>query len=286
MEGDHAPLTVVVPTYNSGRTIGRCLASISRQTLIAKSVVVVDDVRTSDETRAIVESYGAQLIVSPAGMSESRNMGFAATDTPFLFSVDSDMVLSPKLIDALMDAFDRGAQALSIKEFGVGRGYWARGRVIDKAAVEATGHGVSLRAFSRSIFDRLGGYDDELEAGEDLDLHRRIVAAGITVEHISSAPIKHDEGNLRLMEVVRKKYRYGTSMPRFESKHGSGVLTHGWPSRLMSGIRIGAGRDPLAVPAFLILKFVEAGAGSCGRLLARRGATPNADVGKSRDDAR
>jgi glycosyltransferase involved in cell wall biosynthesis len=256
--------TVVIPTYNSARTLRRCLDSLSRQGDRPDEVVVVDDVRTTDETRDIAELFGTSLIVSEAGMAESRNEGFAAFPNDYMLSIDSDMWLSPSLIKDLRRAFGEGADALSIKETSVGSGYWARGRALDKKAVELTTYGISARAFRKDVFEAVGGYDPMLEAGEDLDLHQRIKTAGASMCHIDTSFIEHDEGSVCLTEAARKKFRYGQSIRAFEAKHGN-TLSQGWSKRLSQGVWIGLRHDPFAVPAFLILKTTETAAALLGR---------------------
>lgn len=269
-------IAVVIPTFNSGRTLGRCLESVFEQTLPPTEVVVVDDVRTTDQTRRIIGVSGARLIISSAGMSLSRNVGARATTSPFLLSVDSDMVLAPKLIERVADAFESGMDAMSIPEIPTGQGYWVRARRLDKAAVELTGSGRAVRAFTRQAFERVGGYDSALVGGEDLDFHLRLVKAGFTVGDLSSTHIEHDENHLRLYEAATKKYRYGLSLPAFAAKHTLQPLTDGAAGRIWSAMRVGFHRDPLAVPGFVILKSLEAGGAMVGRFVGSI-KTTNAD---------
>jgi glycosyltransferase involved in cell wall biosynthesis len=260
-------LAVVIPTFNSAATLDRCLVSLREQTHIPDEVVIVDDVRTTDGTRSIAARNGCSVVVSSAGRARSRNEGFAATASPYLFSVDADMILRSDLLAKMMDGFEGGADALTIREVAIGRGYWARGRALDKMAVEATRLGMSIRGVTRQLFDAIGGYDASLVAGEDLDLHRRAVEHGAIVCHIDSTYIEHDEGNLKLARAIVKKYRYGKTVPAFETKHGSRALAGGFGTRLVTGCSIGAKKDPLAIPGFVALKLGEAVGGLAGRIV-------------------
>src|SRR5207245_3067616 len=117
-------IAIVIPTYNSGRTLGRCLASIASNDVRPSETVVVDDVRTSDDTRAIAMYYDARLIISPAGMSESRNLGIRSTGTDLVLSLDSDMSIENGLLRATINCFqDRHIDAASIAEVSTGYGY-------------------------------------------------------------------------------------------------------------------------------------------------------------------
>jgi GT2 family glycosyltransferase len=235
-------------------------------------VIVVDDERTTDRTREVAGAHGARVIVSPFGMAGSRNVGFADAATAYLLSLDSDMTLSAGLLDKVRAVLAAGADAATIREVSVGEGYWARGRVLDKEAVERTGGGRAVRTFTRQLFLALDGYDADLVAGEDLDFHQRAEARGAEIAHVSSAYIEHHEGHLALRRAARKKYEYGMTIACFDAKNGRGSLRQGLAlaQRLQAGISLGLRRDPLAVPAFLVLKTAEVTAGVAGGIVARR----------------
>ncbi len=251
-------VAVVIPTLNSARTLEACLLSLKRQTVRPHEVIIVDDVKTTDDTRAIAARMGARVIISPAGMAESRNLGFAEATSSYFLSIDSDMMLSPEVIAELVRVFDgHEADAVTIPEVGVGAGLWAKGRILDKASVEHCGFGRSLRAYRRGFFATTGGYDPAQEAFEDFDFHRRVLAAGAVVKHLDSAYIEHDEGSVRFLDAVRKKYRYGFTVPAFEDRHGAQPFLAGLPRRILSAVVIGARHDPLSVPVYLVLKAAE-----------------------------
>jgi glycosyltransferase involved in cell wall biosynthesis len=249
-------IAVIIPTFNSARTLSRCLESIRSQTLPPGEVMIVDDERTSDTTRQIAEAFSTRVIVSAAGMAESRNIGIETCTGPFLLSVDSDMILHPYLLRELLRCWEQGVEAMSIRERALITNFWSRGRALDKTAVERTGHGRAIRAFTRQLFRRIGGYDASLEAGEDIDFHHRALDAGARIKHLDQVSIIHDEGFPTLLSAARKKLRYGRSLRPFEEKHGS-LLLAGMGDRLRVGVALGLRDDPAAVLAFLSLKAAE-----------------------------
>ncbi len=273
-------VAVVIPTLNSARTLEACLLSLKRQTVRPHEVIIVDDVKTTDDTRAIAARMGARVIISPAGMAESRNLGFAEATSSYFLSIDSDMMLSPEVIAELVRVFDgHEADAVTIPEVGVGAGLWAKGRILDKASVEHCGFGRSLRAYRRGFFATTGGYDPAQEAFEDFDFHRRVLAAGAVVKHLDSAYIEHDEGSVRFLDAVRKKYRYGFTVPAFEDRHGAQPFLAGLPRRILSAVVIGARHDPLSVPVYLVLKAAEYVAAFAGRSPRRlRASSPDSST--------
>ena len=266
LDGARMSTAIIIPTLNSGRTLGACLNSIARQTMPPGEVIVVDDVATSDNTRAIVEAFGATLIVSPGKAAESRNIGIRRSRASLLVSIDADMQLSAWLVELATELLTTTASACSVKEIGAGQGYWARARALDKAAVERTGRGRAVRAFTREAFEELGGFDVSLTAWEDWDFTLRLAAGHWRVEHLDAAWIVHDEGRLTLREAARRKREYGRTLRSFESKHGRRRVVDTWPARIRAGVALGAREAPHVVPGFLGLKLVDATAGLIGRL--------------------
>ncbi|WP_296876834.1 glycosyltransferase family A protein [Thomasclavelia sp.] len=97
-------ITVVIPMYNSQKTIIRTLDSICNQTGInyIKEIVLVDDGST-DETYNIVNDYrnhaktNVRIIKKEnSGVSSARNIGIKSCDTKWIAFCDSDDFWVPK----------------------------------------------------------------------------------------------------------------------------------------------------------------------------------------------
>src|SRR5437868_1805768 len=100
MSHDEDTVAVVVPMFNSERTIGATLQSICAQTHAKLDIVVVDDGSTDGST-AVVESWCGRdprvrlVRQANAGVAAARNAGVAATSAPFLAFSDADDLWAP-----------------------------------------------------------------------------------------------------------------------------------------------------------------------------------------------
>ena len=124
------------------------------------------------------------------------------------------------------------------------------------------------------MFERLGGFDEELNGPEDWDLSHRAAGAGAQIARVPSL-IRHDEGRLRLGELLRKKFRYGKSYPAYRRKrHGAA----GRQSRLIRPAfirhRHALAREPVTSAGMLAMKSLELVAGALGALTAVAGRRP------------
>ena len=107
--------SVIVPTYNHGRTLPLAIASALGQT-VPVEVVVVDDGST-DDTAAVLAQYAGHERVrvlggrENRGVAEARNAGLAASSGEFVTFLDADDTIEPQKVEsqvALLDA-DLGA---------------------------------------------------------------------------------------------------------------------------------------------------------------------------------
>jgi len=226
-------VSIVIPTYNSSRTIGACLESVKEQSHPNIEVIVVDNC-SSDRTAELCQRSGPrnlQIISAKSGMTQARNIGISASRGEFVLSLDSDMVLMPNVIRECVEvcANDK-VDAVIIPEAAIGEGFWAECTALEKTMYYGDPLVEAARFFHRRVFDRIGGYDERLLAGEDNDFHIRILRSGHRVGRVRSLILHREDGSLRT--IVRKKFRYGASLTRYIRKRGTYTLVLYSPIRL------------------------------------------------------
>jgi glycosyltransferase involved in cell wall biosynthesis len=265
---DKPLVSVVVPTFNSERFLEKCLASVRAQSYGNIEVIVVDNY-SKDKTREIAEKYGARVILRSAGMSRARNVGADLARGKFIFSVDSDMELTPNVVTECVEKVEKGFDAVIIPEVSVGEGFWAKCRALEKECYIGDDLIEAARFFKREIFKKVGGYDGELVFGEDWDLNQRIRKAGYRIGRVKSF-IRHNQGKLRLWKAVKKKYQYGKTFWKYKRKHSNEAkqqLSLIRPA-FMKHWRKLAG-NPTCALGMLFMKACEFGAGLLGALAGR-----------------
>jgi glycosyltransferase involved in cell wall biosynthesis len=210
-------VSVVVPTFNSERFLNECLKSVREQTYGNVEVIVVDRYST-DRTKEIAESHGARITESEAKRSEARNVGAEKARGSLIFFADSDMELDSSVVDECVKEIGKEYDAVTIPEISVGESFWAKCKALEKACYLSDNQIESARFFKRSVLESIGGYDIELEAGEDWDLNQRTIKAGYRIGRID-AFVKHHEGRLSLRETTLKKHYYGKKIGPYRKKH-------------------------------------------------------------------
>jgi hypothetical protein len=93
--------SIIIPTYNRARFIGRAVESALRQTQAGDEVIVVDD-GSIDDTPRVLEEFGSRIAVlrSPrGGAGRARNLGVAHARGELVAFLDSDDEWLPRKLD-------------------------------------------------------------------------------------------------------------------------------------------------------------------------------------------
>ena len=106
-------VTVVVPCFNDGATLGDTLSSLEGQE--PHELVVIDDGSDEPETvHALAELEAQDFRVvrrENGGLSAARMTGVEATEAPYVFPLDADDVPAPGALATLADALDADPEA-------------------------------------------------------------------------------------------------------------------------------------------------------------------------------
>ena len=100
-------LSVVVPCYNAGEWIDRCVASITAQSYDRLEVILVDDGST-DGTPALCDAWAARdgrvkvLHQTNSGSSAARENGLLASQGEFVTFADADDWVDTGMYEAMI----------------------------------------------------------------------------------------------------------------------------------------------------------------------------------------
>jgi glycosyltransferase involved in cell wall biosynthesis len=218
-------VSVLIPTYNSERTIGECIESVKLQTYLNIEIIVIDNY-SSDKTRNIAEKHGAKTLEIGPERSAQMNYGVFHARGKYILRVDSDMVLDNDLIEKCLRLCQRGAQAIVVPVLPHPMGpknFWVSCRMLEQKMLLDDMVNVAPRFIDREIFMAVGGYDETIVAWEDYDLHNRLLKLGCRVLSLQSSALWHFGEASSLDQVVIRMVRYGQtgSLGSFTKKHGS-----------------------------------------------------------------
>ena len=182
-------VSVIIPVFNRAHLIGDAVASVLAQHGARFEIVIVNDGST-DATGQVVDELAQRhpqitAIHQPnQGPAAARNTAVAASNGPWITFLDSDDTMPTDRLANQLDAIAPADQpAIVIGEQAI---EVAPGVVPPPSITEALTEGGADLYFmslmtSRAVFDSVGGFDEALRIGEDVDFVYRLRYHGVEV---------------------------------------------------------------------------------------------------------
>ena len=172
-------LTIIIPAFNEEAylpsTLDSIQASASRLSTHSDTevdIIVVDN-DSEDDTAAVAESRGATVVHEPVqGIARARNAGAGHAEGDVLVFVDADVIMPPTLLAAIHTTMTDPAcvgGAVDVEYRPKRRSmrlYLRAWRILSHLTGMAQG---ATQFCRKSVFDKVGGYDEKAWIGEDAD---------------------------------------------------------------------------------------------------------------------
>ncbi|OBI45826.1 mycofactocin system glycosyltransferase [Mycobacterium kyorinense] len=281
----HRDVTVVIPVHDNACGLRRLLASLR-----GLRVIIVDDGSAEPIERDDVAGAHCDVEVlhhpRNRGPAAARNTGLNACKTDFVAFLDSDVVPRRGWLEALLGHFcDPTVALVAPRIVGLTQSdhlvarYEAVRSSLDLGQHEApvipytnVAYVPSAAIICRtSMLRDVGGFDDTLQAGEDVDLCWRLVEAGARLRYEPIALVAHDH-RTELRDWIARKAFYGGSAAPLSVRHPdktAPLVISGWALAAWIMMAVGSG---LGYLASLLL------AAATGRRIAKSMEGPDTQV--------
>lgn len=215
-------VSIVVPTYNSGRFLEKCLESIVRQSYKNIEIVVVDKF-SQDQTQEIAARFTEHVFETGPERSAQRNYGLKKTTGEYVFFVDSDMELSKDVVREAVDVCKNDSvKGIVIPEESFGDGFWAQCKKLERSFYVGVPWMEAARFFPKKVVMEVGGYDEGGVGAEDYDMPQRIESIyGKSCFQSIRSFIYHNELHTTLWSTCKKRFYYGQNFARYTSVHAN-----------------------------------------------------------------
>lgn len=257
-------VSVICPIYNEEKYITKCIESVLEQDYPTEDleILFVDGLST-DKTRKIVSDYATRynqirLLDNPHRIVPyAMNIGIKAAKGDIIIRLDGHVEYPTNYISkcvhylmTLPNAENVGgvcqtlpcnerniSQAIAIAlstGFGMGNSSFRIGsteiRKVDT---------VPFGCFRKSLFERIGYYDNELVRNQDDELNGRIIKNGGTIYLIPEIKTKYFSRD-KICKIRRMFYQYGLYKPLVNKKLGSPATVRQFaPLLFLLGIVLG-----------------------------------------------
>ncbi|HEX7338119.1 MAG TPA: glycosyltransferase family 2 protein [Gemmatimonadales bacterium] len=280
-------VSIVIPCRNEEAYIGACLDSILASDYPRDRLeVLVADGQSTDGTRRLLIAYAAQhpsiiLLDNPAGTTPAAlNRAIRAATGDIVVRMDAHVLYPADYVRRLVEGLEESgadnvggvletvpsedtpqARAIAIglsHPFGVGNSYFRTG-VGERREVDT----VPFGCYRRTVFDRVGFFDEELVRNQDDEFNFRLIRRGGRVLLLPGVSCRYF-ARRSLPQLARMFYQYGYFKPLVARKVGRVMTVRQLiPAMLVASLAVTAALGlwlPAAATAFILIAMMYAGA--------------------------
>ena len=221
--------SIIIPFYNAEPTLQQCLQSIVEQDYKENYEIIAVDNKSTDQGRGIADSFINVITISQhekQGICPTRNAGVKIARGEILVFFDADQVAQKDYLTILLRSTSQqeyGAFASKNIAFeetdSVLSDYWKTEWSLDSANKNEldkfSGGNFAMR---KSVFDTLGGFDNELLMCEDFDLAWRMQKQlGLKIKYELESISYHYE-RATVKSLVKREYNFGIGEVQLSTK--------------------------------------------------------------------
>lgn len=222
-------VSVIIPTLNAASEIKILLDKLTRQTVRADEIIVVDSA-SDDNTVALAKACPNVRVLEierrEFDHGGTRDLAFRASKGDFVIFLTQDAVpANDRLIENLLKPFeDAQVSGVSgrqlpkadakpyerlIREFNYPAKSFARTKEdIPRLGIKTFFFSDACAAYRRDVYLKLGGFEKNLLTDEDLFFAARMIHAGYTLAYAADAKVFHSH-NLSLREQFERNRMQG-----------------------------------------------------------------------------
>lgn len=188
-------ISIIIPTYVEEKIIAETILKLKKDLILPHEIIVADG-NSPDNTVSIAKKYADKVITPDTqgrrNASQNRNAGARVAEGEFLVFLDASCTIpnTDKFFDRCLKHFNKNNKLVALttlvrvtpeKEnipdrifFGLNDlGYYIMNNILNIGA--AVGKFQMIR---KDAYLKIGGYREDLPAGEDIDMFRRLAKIG------------------------------------------------------------------------------------------------------------
>lgn len=207
-------ISFIVPAYNEATHIKNLLDSITDcVTGVSYEIIVIDN-GSEDDTYSIAKTLADHVYQIPRGVvSKARNIGTRKSSGKVLVFLDADVRITRLWADELREQYNNIAD----NDVITGARYhvrenpsyieWSWFRPLSEKVTGYINGGNII--MNRNTFDKVGGFSEQLETGEDVEFCGRARGMGITISINPDFVVYHDGYPSSFRQFIKREIWHG-----------------------------------------------------------------------------
>ncbi len=188
----HHTFSIIIPAFNEENWIAHCLKSLKKQDYRGDFEIIVVDNASSDKTSQIANKLGAKVFFEPRkGISNALIKGVKAAQGEIFAFIDSDTIANPNWLEKINKIFEEDEKVVaaggpySFYDANFFINFFTRRIVVPlyRKILYQRWKGLpgANMAVKEDAYKKSGGFNPQMNFGQDLELSRRLAKFGKVV---------------------------------------------------------------------------------------------------------
>ncbi|MFM6154725.1 MAG: glycosyltransferase family 2 protein [Cuspidothrix sp.] len=219
MVDNNSSVSVIIPVYNCDHYLSEAIKSVLEQTYEPVEIIVVDDGST-DKTAQIITGFDDDInyiYQNNSGPATARNTGLKIAKGEIITFLDADDIWSPNKLQLQQEYLLENPSA----EVVIGHTQFIQLTVLDsqdkftEIAEPRIFLNLGSAVFRKSVFEKVGLFDENLHYSEDVDWFNRARECNISIlqhqevvlfyrQHENNMTKNKIANDLNILKVLRK----------------------------------------------------------------------------------
>lgn len=223
-------VSIIMPAFNEQSYIGEALLAVLNLDYPKDcyEIIVVDN-GSSDDTVLIAKKFANQVHIVPnVRVGAVRNFGVRCAKGDIIAFLDSDCIPPVDWLGSTLNYMDQNS-CDAVGGLGLVRddpswieSCWILNQMaVDKPSKILAGASIIMK---KKVFWAVGGFNEEINAGEDTALANELISNGYVVHFAKSCAVVHLGYPRDIKTFITRQFWQASSYMRSKKKHGIDVI--------------------------------------------------------------
>ncbi len=205
-------VSVIIPCYNSGKTIIETVKSIEKQTWSNIDLIIVNDGSDDYLTKKVLSNLTNVRIINKknSGLSSARNEGIKNSKGNFILFLDADDWIEINAISKMMECIKKNrVNIVFCDTFLEGESQGMRKRYYNFFEQLFVNHIPYCLLIKKEIFKKVGNYDEGMKLGyEDWEFNIRLAKNGLFPKRIKQPLFHYRVTKSGMLNTISKSHHF------------------------------------------------------------------------------
>lgn len=226
----HQPLVSIIQIIypgTHGKNLDKSIQSVIHQTYDNRELIIVWE-KNEDELFHFAQYNDARIrflrasdiqtnrkefnALSSVSRNVKKNNGAKQANGEYIYFIDDDFVLDKHILSQALEKTEAWYTMIAVHNTSdPSISIWSKVRKFERDMYKYDTNNISCRFSTKQLFDTVWWFNETLVAGEDYDIHNRMLAAWWRIGFID-AEESHLWEPRSLWDIIKKHYYYGQSL--------------------------------------------------------------------------